>query len=517
MKQRGIPLDVAKKLCDPFWYIPRMKIVDKQGRRRPIRNLHPAQKLILNAMVENRNVCVLKARQVGASTIVAAFFSWLAMIQDEKYGVFTLTDSGDTVTSMNDMYRRFLEFTPERWAPDLVVNNSKGLEIGHNSSVLRQKMAGGKGQGRSFTYQGLHCTEMGFWPRSSSALAGKTDTDRKTWQAALASLAQGPTTRIVCESTAAGPGGIFHDTVRLAQRSDEWSFIFYPWFLQGEYQRDVPPYWERTEDEHMLAIRYGLTDRQLAWRRYKIIDEQYGLQGFLQEFPETPEDPFLVSGGMWFNTLSLSMRKKDLKISTAEAKSEYVEFEPYRPQFRYFMGVDTAGGTEGDYAAFQVLRDDMVQVARWSSNTRSPREQADQAAMVGMKYGKCPILCEDNKFGKTVLHLLENDNGYGNLWLSDRGKWWHTDRTNKRMVYTELRDAVDNGHLEIRDPLTLEELFYIREQDDGDIRADGTGHDDLTDALAFASWCGRNNFHKRYKREQKQEDRFDLFKSAMAR
>ena len=83
MRKRGVPLDLAKKMCDPFWYIPRMKIVDKQGRRRPIKNLHPAQKEILHAMVNNRNVCILKARQVGASTIVTAFFCWLALIQDE--------------------------------------------------------------------------------------------------------------------------------------------------------------------------------------------------------------------------------------------------------------------------------------------------------------------------------------------------------------------------------------------------------------------------------------------------
>ena len=514
MRKRGVPLDLAKKMCDPFWYIPRMKIVDKQGRRRPIKNLHPAQKEILHAMVNNRNVCILKARQVGASTIVTAFFCWLALIQDEKYSVFTLTDSGDTVSSMNDMYRRFLEFTPERWCPELVVNNSKGLEIGHNGAALRQKMAGGKGQGRSFTYQGIHCTEMGFWPRSSSAHAGKTDTDRKTWQAALASLAQCQTTRIVCESTAAGSGGIFHDTCRLAQRSDEWAFIFYPWYAQAEYWRTPPPHWERTEEEHQLAIKHGLNDGQLAWRRYKIVDEQYGLRGFLQEFPETPEDPFLVSGGMWFDTLALSNRKKHI-ITTSEAKKELLIMKPYQPQYKYFMGIDTSGGTGGDYAAFQIIRDDMVQVARWASNTRSPREQAEHAAMLGMKYGKCPILCEDNKYGKTILHLLENDCGYGNLWTSSKGKWWHTDRTNKRMIYTELRDAVDNGHMSILDPLTLEELFYIREQDDGDIRADGTGHDDLTDALAFALWCGRNHFHKRYIKEEIQTDRFKAFKNVM--
>ena len=135
--------------------------------------------------------------------------------------------------------------------------------------------------------------------------------------------------------------------------------------------------------------------------------------------------------------------------------------------------------------------------------------------MLGMQYGKCMILCEDNKYGKTVLHLLEEDEHYGNLWVDNRGKWWHTDRTNKRMVYTELRDAIDNGHLVINDPLTLEELFFIREQDDGDIRADGTGHDDLTDGLAFALWCGRNNFHRRYRKEEKQHDRQKAFKNVM--
>ena len=514
-RKRGIPLEVAERICDPWWFIPRMRIIDKNNKERQIGRLNYTQSAVLNALLRSERVCVLKARQVYVSTITVAFFAWLSIVRDEGYRTFCLTDSGDTVSSLNDMYRNFYTLQPPRFTHSLLTDNATEIEL-PNGSRSRQKMAGGKGQGRSFTYQGLHCTEVGFWPRTSSAHGGRTALDAKAIRAARAALsATDPWRRQVFESTAAGPGGLFHETVQLAQRSREWAFVFVPWFVHPEYKKTPPPGWQRTTEEHQLATRHNLSDDQLCWRRMKIVDESYGLEGFMQEYPSTPEEPFLVSSGMWFNTLLISEHRGLLRYDEHAAKEDMYVVHPYIPGRRYFVGCDTAGGTGGDFATAIVVRDDMVVCARWMSNRASPTAQAEVFAQLGAQYGNASCLVEYNtKHGKYVVRHLEDVLMYSNLWKSRDAKDWTTNRVTKRMIYAYLRDAVDHQLLDIDDPLVLDELVTIREQEDGDIRADGTGHDDLCDALALACWAGRDTFNvaQPLRIERQAEDRLRRFK-----
>lgn len=83
-----------------------------------------------------------------------------------------------------------------------------------------------------------------------------------------------------------------------------------------------------------------------------------------------------------------------------------------------FFGVDTAGGTGGDYSFIQIIKildkDHCEQVAVYQNNLIAPHKFAEIVNEINKFYNNCPIMIENNEIGeKTVNPLwydLENDN-----------------------------------------------------------------------------------------------------------
>ena len=65
-----------------------------------------------------------------------------------------------------------------------------------------------------------------------------------------------------------------------------------------EYRRKTDQYFERTDEEEVLANMFNLDDEQLNFRRSKIHDLG-GEDLFRQEYPITPQEAFLTSGRLF--------------------------------------------------------------------------------------------------------------------------------------------------------------------------------------------------------------------------
>lgn len=511
---RGMPRELLQDAMDPWTWIPRMRIQDKTNQIRPIRELNPTQQQVLGALLQHEQVCVLKSRQVYASTIVVAFFAWLGWLRDGGYSTLCVTDAQRTTTAMNGMYRRYqAEMPSELRRPFRRDSRGTGeLEL-DNGSRFNQIMAGGRGGGRGHTFQGLHMTEAGTYPKKSASLADTANVDETAYTAARAARAEvdkEPWARTVVESTAEGPGNWFHRTVLRALREPDWGFVFVPWYRHEEYRRSPPRGFVRTAEEERQAQLYGLDDAQLYWRRYKKEIDGYDDRRFAHNYPSSPAEPFLTFGGTWFDAQLLASRGEILMPQLEASKRELFIFEEFDPRRRYIMGVDTSGGVGGDYAVGQVLRDDRRQVARWSSNTTSPTGQADVLAKLGERYGRCPIAVEINKDGQAVYNRLRNDLFYPRLETDAQEKPYRMTKQFKRLIYGEGRDAVDQQALIVNDPRTCSELGTIREMSDGDIRGEGENHDDHSDALMLANFAGRHLFG----RQVSNEDHVDRARAA---
>lgn len=486
---------VLAALRDPEWFIPQMHIVDRHGNHTTLgeAGIFWSQERFIRSFKENKRILVLKSRQLGITTIATACMVHKAIMSGNAYNVLTVTHEGEAVGRTNQMIRHYLSTLPRALRPVLSRDNMKGIELAGNGSVFRQLMAGGRSQGRSFTFQALHATEMGFWP-SGSAARKSMGVDEEVWSSIQATLHESENTRVVVESTADGPSGIFHKLCLQAQASESWDFMFMPWFHDPSYSRPLPLKWERTDAEQELVDLYGIEDAQLAWRRWKIEDQGYTIARFMQEYPSNPTEPFMVSSGMWFDAEKLKTLAAKIPASAFQGRQGrhiYTEAAPYH---RYFIGLDPSGGTGGDSGVVQVIRDDFVQVAKYASNRASPSRLAEEAAQLSALYGRAPILIEiNNRFGGACYERLLNLGAP--LWKQG-GKPWTTTKPNKIKLLDYARAMIDEGNVVFQDPVTVQECMTMREQRDGDVRADDGFKDDHVMALAFALWNARRAYQR---------------------
>ena len=100
--------------------------------------------------------------------------------------------------------------------------------------------------------------------------------------------------------------------------------------------------------------KHGLTREQIAFRRR--LQRQFGVLA-RQEYPESADDCFLASGSCVFDTEAIDRRLREAPapVERRWAGALEVWLKPMAGR-EYLVAVDPAGGgSEGDYAAMQVL------------------------------------------------------------------------------------------------------------------------------------------------------------------
>lgn len=493
------------KLRDVRRFTRGLTIQDRQGRIVPFNRQTPEQAMFLRYWRRHKNILVLKPRQVGMTTISQACAFHAGFTARDPINILTMAHESGACGRVNRMLRQYWRGLPRALRGELSIDNANRIQLARNKATFHQYMAGGRGQGRSETYHMAVFTEMAFYPTGSASVNGSTAADRDAWASVMATLHDGPYKRVVVESTGNGPSGQFYDLVDTAMRSNEWGFLFYRWFDFSEYQIDPPEDWQCTSEELELKHLFGVNDRQLAWRRRKLLDEGYTDIRFRREYPSTWEDPFLLAESTWFDADLLNKVLGRLDVKTAQGqRSTYL---PYEDDRRYFIGMDTSGGTGRDYAVIVVLRDDFEVAAVWRSNTTPPHEQAHVGAKMSAEYGGARVLCEENNYGKDVIRRMERVGT--RCWKDERGKnfWTQGGRAGqtKKMIYGFARHMVNDAICVsaakdqqplLNDPEIIRELIVVREDARGNIQAPEGLHDDHADAYVLALWNARHVYQR---------------------
>ena len=88
--------DVSAIMSNPHKFIPRMKIKDKGGK---IIHLHPndEQTETIESLQLGKDLIIAKPRQIGSTTIVAAYLFWKAYTSSEPITVALLSHKIDSV------------------------------------------------------------------------------------------------------------------------------------------------------------------------------------------------------------------------------------------------------------------------------------------------------------------------------------------------------------------------------------------------------------------------------------
>ena len=239
------------------------------------------------------------------------------------------------------------------------------------------------------------------------------------------------------------------------------------------------------------------------------------------------EDPFLLADSTWFDAELLNRVLARLPTKRVDtARSTYL---PYEEGHKYYIGMDTSGGSGRDYAVIVVLRDDFSVAAVWRSNTASPNQQADMGAALSAEYGGATVLCEQNNYGKAVIARMRKlgarcwvDRATGKDFWTQGGRAGQT----KKMVYSFARGLINDSMacsaapmspVLLNDPEVIRELMIVREDERGNIQAPNGKHDDHADAYVLALWCARNAIVLRRPKTQEDHERAKLARAMRGR
>lgn len=340
---------IRKRLKEDFIHYAKkcLRIRTKDGKIDPF-ILNKAQQYIHERLEDQKSrtgkvrALILKGRQQGCSTYVGGRFYHQTT---HNFGTqsFILTHALDATNNLFKMAQRFYQNTPELVRPAISTNNSKELIFGVLDSGYKLGTAENKSVGRSATIQLFHGSEVAFWANAGEHAKGIMQAVPDTFN-----------TEVILESTANGVGNYFHQQWQKAEAGlSDFIAIFVPWFWQTEYQRTIPEDWTLTQNEEDLKLQYGLTDEQLAWRRYKIVDLSVngidGEKAFNQEYPCNASEAFQLTGEDSYIDSALVM------------KCRKTEAEKYGP---LLIGVDPA--RFGDDRTSIIMRQGRVAFGRAS-------------------------------------------------------------------------------------------------------------------------------------------------------
>lgn len=499
--------------------------------------MNPAQSQLLDEVERQLNtggqvnIIVLKARQIGISTMIEAILFACSMLFDD-FNSLILSYEVPSSQNILKMTKRFWKHFAHAEFYQPTYNGASHLAW-TNGSEIEIKTAKNEKAGRSGTIRALHGTEVAFWTEGEDLMTSLRN--------AIPDVGISLT---FLESTAEGIGNFFYKTWKNAQRTappdkrNEYTPMFFPWHEYPEYTAQNIPAKERGNYKLLSPLddpddaaeearlrKAGVTDEQLLWRRWCIAKKCGGdINKFHQEYPYNPAEAFLASGHNVFPIRKL-LSHYDPRSGTrgriaAVASGRGVQFienaeghltvfrapTPDRNWGQYIIAADPTHSLVGDYAVAQVVnRRTLEQVAIYRAKI-DPIAFARVLHNLSRYYHNALIVPEREGPGYATVGALATMGA--NVYRSTRIDHaqrrtvdvlgWSTNMQSKQHAIMSLLSAVNEQivgmageslGLVIHDEQTLTEMRdYITIGDTGKQygNGDGSDNDDTVMSLAMA-------------------------------
>ncbi|KAF6561976.1 DNA packaging protein [Paenibacillus sp. EKM202P] len=510
LRDRPEKLDELKGILADFeqfcWRM--LKIKTKSGRIMPL-TLNDAQRTFVREVFRQIEagkpvrIIILKARQMGFSTVTEALIYYFTSLQEAK-NAFIVAQSSDASSNLYDMFQFYYEKVPAIIKPMSRKNNAKKLTF-ENPTIRtadRRKNPGLKSKitvqtaesrvlARSDTIHYLHASEVAFWPAKKK---------KKHLLSLLAALSKEPGSLGVIESTANGMEEFKKMWDAAVKGESDFTPLFFAWFEMPDYRKPVPPGFELTGEERELKAKYSLDDEQLQWRRYTIRNDCGGdPRQFDQEYPSSPDDAFLLSGEGIFDNKFIKQLRDGISIIGSQYEIDFVkdkiipthagELVIYRqPEQgkRYILAADTAKGKEdGDYDAAYVIEERTGEMCaalhgKWDTDLYGKKMNT-----LGLYYNTALLAVENNNTGESVLNTLFNTCHYPLLFMHKKSLGWNTNQATRPVMISDFKEAIRDQLYDIYCPELYGECMTLIDKN-GRAEADSGCHDDRILAYSIA-------------------------------
>jgi hypothetical protein len=402
---------------------------------------------------------ILKARQLGISTITAAYIAWLMLFHRDK-NILVVATKLQTATNLVKKVKAIIKNLPD-WMriSDIEIDNRTSFELKNGSQIKGSSTSGDAGRSEALSLLVI----------DEAAHVEKLD---ELWTALYPTLSTGG--RCIALSTPNGVGNWFHQNCVEAENSTN---DFYMTTLMWDEHPDRDKKWFDKETKNM-------SKRQIA-----------------QEL----ECNFNVSGETVIHPDDLLWYLERTKVPKYRAGGDrnYWIWEQYDEAKPYLIVADVARGDGKDNSAFHIIQlEDLIQVGEYVGKT-TPDDFADILYNVAAEYGNPMLVIENNNIGYAVLKKLI-DKEYPNLYHSTKGDhryvdplsaaWqsnviagFTTSSKTRPLIVAKMEEFMRNKLIKINSNRLLSEMktFIWR---NGRPEAMRSYNDDLVMSLAIGCW-----------------------------
>ena len=537
-----------------YWARSMTTISDKGKGRDTAFTLNRPQRIYLKAMEELRlnnkpiDIILCKARQWGGSTLTQLYMLWIQLVHKHNWNSVICGDIEKQSSIVAGMLAKVISRYPT-WATggkQLTTTPYQGAQKTRVISWSNSRYSLGSAQKpdsmRSEDISMAHLTEVGLW----KATNGRKPEDLV--QSIFGSIASGPYTMKVIESTAKGVGNFFHRTwIDATEHRNNFTPVFIPWFSIDLYskpidEKDYGAFIDSMNEYEQELFGLGATLEAIAWYRDKRreMPDEWRL---FSEFPSTANEAFQSTGRRVFRTAYVNDARKNCvpplfvgDIIERNGKSEFIPCQPgedkgkdflrvwlmpdnsLHMRDRYVVTVDVGGTSKkADYSCIVVadrvaMPDGGVPeiVACWHGHIEHDK-LAWKAMEIARAYDNALLVIEANTLetegteGNNFEYILNEISGkYSNLYCrtsiqdvkQGRPRRWgfHTNSSTKPMVINFLVKALrDELYIERCIETTYELDLYEYKENGKEMGAIEGNHDDRVMATAILVWICYNH------------------------
>jgi len=375
-----VKLELSKCTNDYAYAIKKYFKIQHALKGKILFELFPFQEKTLAELIKHRFNIILKSRQMGISTLCAAY-ALINMRFRSDYKVLVIATTQDVAKNLVHKVKLMHRNLPS-WLQERVIDDNKlEFTLGNGSSI--KAVSSSPTAGRSEALSLLIIDEAAF-----------VDNIEKIWASAQMTLATGGDAIVL--STPNGVDNLFHklwtdaEMGTAADGLDPFNPIKLHWSLHPE--RDQA--WRDQQTLHLGAkLAAQECDCDFLTSGHSVIDGEI-IKWYEDNVAKEPLERRGVDGDYWI--------------------WEYTDYT--KP---YIVSVDVARGDGSDDSCIQVFDvEGMTQVAEYIGKV-SPRDLGKMAVAIATEYNTAMLVIENKNIGwDTVQEAI--DMGYSNIYYSYR-------------------------------------------------------------------------------------------------
>jgi hypothetical protein len=373
LTKKQILAEIVKCGKDPDYFINSYARISHPIKGLVPFNTYDFQTQLLSDFNDYRFNIILKARQLGISTITAAYVSWMMLFHRDK-NILVMATKFQTAANLVKKVKAIIKNLPD-WMQiaSISIDNRTSFELSNGSQIKASTTSGDAGRSEALSL--LVIDE-----------AAHVEGLDELWTGLYPTLSTGG--RCIALSTPNGVGNWFHQTYVDAEADVN---DFHPTVLPWDVHPDRDLEWFEEETKNMSR-------RQVA-QEYEC---NFNMSGETVIHPEDME--------------KIKANLKDPKYKTGFDRNFWI-WEEFQPDASYLLVADVSRGDDKDSSVFHIFKLETMEIVAEYKSKITPDLFANMLNEVGKEFGNCLLVVENNSVGYAVLEKLR-DLGYPNLYFS---------------------------------------------------------------------------------------------------